>query len=172
MINSASESSSNKYNFYIHWFRLSFGSSRQTLPSSLIQLLIWYILSHRSVGQIIMMWSKCFLYSLFINFEKRFEKTLFPQSVGPVNIAEYASAWPANVNLWYSLSLLFVPYMYQHTEHISVTHTKSTTASITSIHCINYTVLRFLVHSNIVWYTLRTRDNLCSFCSLEGWETI
>ena len=49
----------------------------------------------------------------------------------------------------------------------SLTRTKSTTTSITDIHCINHTIPRLFVHSNIIWSAFRTRGHFCFFCSFE-----
>ena len=120
MMNSVSESGNNSSNFFVRWYSLLFCSVSQTLSSCLIQVLVWCVLFHWSVGQIMVMQSKCLLYYSSIKFKIRW---LFPQPVGPVNVVVE--------NLWYSLSFLFAQYNHKHNEH---TFWDCTKTSLYTIH--------------------------------------
>ena len=120
MMNSVSESGNNSSNFFVRWHSLLFCSVSQTLSSCLILVLVWCVLFHWSVGQIMVMQSKCLLYYSSIKFKIRW---LFPQHVGPVNVVVE--------NLWYSLSFLFAQYNHKHNEN---TFRDCTKTSLYTIH--------------------------------------
>ena len=97
-INSVSEHANNCDNFSIHSYSLSLGYISQTLSSCFIYYLAWYLLFHHSAGQIIMMYSKCLLYSFSIKFKTRW---IFPQTLGPVNIVSCMWVFDIACNFFY-----------------------------------------------------------------------
>ena len=97
IINSVCKFANNCHNFSIHWYSLCFGSTKRTLSLFLIHSLVWYVLFHWIVGQMIMIDSKCLLYSFSIKSKTWW---VFPQPVGPVNIVVCGSL--------YSLSFFFI----------------------------------------------------------------
>ena len=97
---SVSECTNSCDNFLIHWKSLSLGSASHNLPSFLIHSLAWYVLFHRSVGKMMIMWSKCLLYSFSIKSKTRW---VLPQPVGSINMAVWGS-----LSAVYSLSFFFI----------------------------------------------------------------
>ena len=100
LINSVYEHAKNCNNFSIHWCSLPLGSISQTLSSFLIHSLAWYVLFHRSVGKMMIMWSKCLLYSFSIKSKTRW---VLSQPVGSINMAVWGS-----LSAVYSLSFFFI----------------------------------------------------------------
>ena len=84
------------------------------------------------------------------------------QIVGLVNIA----------GLWCSLSFYLLSIFTSILNKSFLTNTKFTPKPIADIHCINHTIFSLLIHSNIIWSTLRTRSHFYYFHSFRTWKKV
>lgn len=123
------------------------------------QPLVWYALFHQSIGQIILMKSKCLLNSFSVRSKTR---QLFPQPVEPVNIVICQSF---DIVLFYLSSLICSPAYRTKFCNLHQIHNRT---NYTDIHGINHIITTLFVQSNIIWSRLSARCYFRYACSFKA----